>query len=253
MSSPPALLFVHGAVLNRRMWDPVIAALPSEWRTATLDLPGHGERADEAFTLSRAVSVVDQAASGLGTASVVLVGDSLGSYVSLAAAAGLGQRLGGAVLGGCTASFEGPTLLLYLAQIALSRLIPAERLRRTLEARLPRDCEAGAAVVEGAIRPAAFAEAVAELRRVDFRTLLAGIDAPVMLINGARDRRHRWGERANLAGARRATLRIVPEVGHGVSLERPQVFAELVRDFVSPRSSPPSIFPEPPSTRRAAP
>jgi pimeloyl-ACP methyl ester carboxylesterase len=229
--APPALVFVHGAVLNRRMWDPVIANLPPEWRTATLDLPGHGARADEPFTVTRAVSVVERAVSDLGAPSVILVGDSLGSYVSLASAAALGARLGGAVLGGCTADLRGPTVLLYLSEIALSRLVPADRLRRTLEARLSREYRSGPAMVASGLRPAAFAEAVAELRRIDVRALLAAIPAPLMLVNGARDRRHRWGERAALAAAPAATLRIVPGVGHGVSLERPGAFASLVAEF----------------------
>jgi len=232
MSWRPALVFVHGAVLNRRMWDPVIEALPGDWRTAALDLPGHGERADEPFALARAVDAVSETASALGSDRVILVGDSLGSYVSLAAAARLGERLGAAVLGGCTADFRGPTILLYLAEIAVSRLVPAARVRRALEARLPRDYAAGAAVVEGGLRPAAFGEAVAELRRVDFRAHLAAIDAPIVLVNGERDRRHRWGERTSLAAARQATLAVVPGVGHGVSLERPRAFAAIVEQLV---------------------
>lgn len=226
----PVLILIHGAVLNGAMWNPVVQALSGEFKVHTPDLPGHGSRGAEPFRLSRAIDIVRDLARSLAPTPVFLAGDSLGGYVSIAAAASLGDQLTGAVLGGCTANFRGPTILLYKAQIAMTRLIPRDKLQAQLEARVVKDYPAaGAAIVEGGLRTAAYAEAVGELGRFDHRAALAAIRAPVLLVNGTRDLPHRWGEKGTLAAAPRATLHHLEGVGHGVSLLRPAEFAALIR------------------------
>ncbi|MEO8451525.1 MAG: alpha/beta hydrolase [Gemmatimonadota bacterium] len=232
-SRNPALVLLHGAVLNGRMWDPVAAELMADFEILTPDLPGHGSRMGEPFRLAAAVTIVRDLVSSLAPAPVVLVGDSLGGYVSLASASTLGGRLKGAVLGGCTANFQGPASVPYAAQIGLTKLVPPAKLQTRLEQRIPKDYAAGAAILKGGIRPAAFAEAVAELKRVSFRAELAGLEVPILFVNGARDWLHRLGERGTLAAARNATLHRIPDVGHGVSILRPLIFAALIREFVA--------------------
>jgi pimeloyl-ACP methyl ester carboxylesterase len=164
---------------------------------------------------------------------VVLCGDSLSGYVALVAAPALGDALTGAVLGGCSASFRGLATLPYLAQTALTRLVPAAVLERRLAEQVVRDYAAGPGVVEAGLRPAAFAEAVRELRRVDVRAALARFPAPIVLVNGTRDWNHRVGERGAMAARPDAELRHVAGAGHGVSLERPAEFAAFVRAFAA--------------------
>lgn len=223
------IILIHGAVLNGGMWSPVAADLRADFTVLTPDLPGHGTRAGEPFSLRRAVEVVHEAAGSLGGVPVVLAGDSLGGYVAIAAAAGLAGRLAGALLSGCTADFQGPMGLAFVAQVALTRILPAAPLEAKLRRRIAAEFEAGPAILAGAIRTAAFAEAVAELRRFDARAALAAIQAPVVLVNGARDWQQRLGERGVLRAAPRARLERLPGVGHGVSLHRPAIFAGLVR------------------------
>jgi pimeloyl-ACP methyl ester carboxylesterase len=104
----PTLILVHGAVLNGGMWAPIAADLSRDYNVLTPDLPGHGSRAGEKFTLAAAVATLTDIAKQLAPAPIVLAGDSLGGYTSLAAAASLGDQLKGAVLGGCTMNFRGP-------------------------------------------------------------------------------------------------------------------------------------------------
>jgi pimeloyl-ACP methyl ester carboxylesterase len=232
-SSAPTLVVLHGAVLNRRMWDPVVEHLSADFAIAAPDLPGHGARAVDSFTMAAACEVVRETVAQLAGARVVLCGDSLGSYVALAAAPALGDVLAGAVLGGCTASFRGLATLPYLAQIALTRLVPAAALETRLAAQLGRDYAAGPGIVEAGLRPAAFAEAVHELRRADVRAALARFPAPVVLVNGTRDWNHRLGERGAMAARPDAELRHVVGAGHGVSLQRPVEFAAVIRGFAA--------------------
>ena len=55
----PAIVFVHGTRLTGAMWSAQQAALADEFRTIAVDLPAHGSRAAEPFTLDAATAAVD--------------------------------------------------------------------------------------------------------------------------------------------------------------------------------------------------
>ena len=131
-SRNPALVLIHGAVLNGGMWSPIVADLAADFQTVTPDMPGHGARMSEPFRLDRAVAVVQETVAALAPAPVVLVGDSLGSYVSIAAAGSLGSQVKGAVLGGGTGNFQGPVGLACAVQIWLTNRIPPAKLQAKL-------------------------------------------------------------------------------------------------------------------------
>ncbi len=229
----PAVILLHGAVLNSRMWDPIAPVLARTHRVFTPDLPGHGARRDERYTVAGAVDTVRSLVTSLAPSRVVLVGDSLGSYTAMAAAEAVADRLDGAVLAGATATFRGLMALSAGLRGWLAGLLPQDRLLQRLNLRVGREFEAGPAMVAAGLRPAAFAEAVAALRGIDFRSMLARIDAPVLLVNGTRDWLNRREEPRFLAAARRGTLRLVPGAGHGVSIIKPGEYALLISEFLA--------------------
>ena len=109
---------IHGATLNGRMWDAVRRSLGSRWQVLAPDLPGHGARRDEPFTMPGAVATVVAAAQSVAPAPVVLAGDSLGGFTAMAAASAPPvSRLKGLVLGGCSANLIGPALRPYRSRI----------------------------------------------------------------------------------------------------------------------------------------
>jgi pimeloyl-ACP methyl ester carboxylesterase len=227
------LLLVHGAVLNGGMWAPIAADLSRDYNVLTPDLPGHGSRAGERFTLAAAVETVTGLAKSLAPAPVVLAGDSLGGYVSLASASALGDQLKGAVLAGCTAHFQGPVLLMFKAQLALTRMLSPETLKARLEASIRKEYpQAASAILSGGLAPGTFADAVAELRKVDFAAVLASFTPPLLLINGSRDLAHVFGERRARHANPRAEVRRLKGMGHGVSIRRPELFAGILRKFL---------------------
>src|SRR5689334_1905374 len=96
----PALVLIHGATLSGAMWAPLRRHLDPRLQVLAPDLPGHGSRRGERFTLEGAVETVRQAVEALAPAPVLLVGDSLGGYTALSSAAALPQdRLLGLVAG----------------------------------------------------------------------------------------------------------------------------------------------------------
>src|SRR5688500_9964118 len=86
-ASRPRLVLVHGTRMERRQWDPYVPLLPGVDVVAP-DLPGHGTRVREEFTLDAALgtiaTAVDAAAPGQR---VVLAGHSLGGYLATVYAA----------------------------------------------------------------------------------------------------------------------------------------------------------------------
>lgn len=241
-SEKPVLILLHGATGNGRMWDPVRRALEGRYRILTPDLPGHGARRAERFTLDAAVAVVAEAARSVAPAPVVLGGDSLGGYTSMAAAAAIPARqLRGLVLSGCTANLEGSALLpLRLRKLANKALLAVFGERFLLGDRFVKALgkmgieEADArSLLEGGVNISAFGDCVDALARVDFASKVAAVSQPILFVNGSKDRDMMRQQGRFLAAAPRAQHHVFEGVEHGVSLRRSAEFAVLVDRFAS--------------------
>jgi pimeloyl-ACP methyl ester carboxylesterase len=74
----PAFVFLHGLTFDRRMWEPVLAELPTG-RAIALDLPGHGGSPSLAARgLAPVVDAVRTAVVEAGLEAPVVVGHSIG-------------------------------------------------------------------------------------------------------------------------------------------------------------------------------
>jgi pimeloyl-ACP methyl ester carboxylesterase len=77
------LVFLHGLTFDRRMWDPILDALPAERRAIAFDLPGHGaSRALDRHDLEHVVDALHEAIVASGLESPVLVGHSIGAGIA---------------------------------------------------------------------------------------------------------------------------------------------------------------------------
>ncbi|GAA1491370.1 alpha/beta fold hydrolase [Brachybacterium sacelli] len=87
-----AVVLVHGARTSSSQWDLQLPGLQQAgYRTVAPDLPGHGMRRGEPFTLSSATATLLGAVhgAGAGPGTVHLVGSSLGGMLAIHAAAAL--------------------------------------------------------------------------------------------------------------------------------------------------------------------
>lgn len=235
-----AVILVHGATLNGRSWDPVRRLMDPRLLVLALDLPGHGARQHERYTLQGGIDTVLEAARQLGDAPFIVAGDSLGSYTAQAAAAALPQhRLKGMVLGGASHEFRGAPVLPYLVKSLTFRVMLALfGERRLVEGKIPatlrefgmNDADADATMAAG-ISMKVFPQAVAALRGVDFRSKLAAITQPTLFINGDLDTDHVRGEARYVAAARQGSVVRLPDCEHGVSLRRSADYADLLNGF----------------------
>jgi pimeloyl-ACP methyl ester carboxylesterase len=239
----PVMVLVHGATANGRMWDPVRRILEARgYEVHAPDLPGHGIRRDEPFTLQAAVRTVQEAVAAVAPAPVVVAGDSLGGYVTMASAGSLPPgRLRGIVPSGCTLVFEGPALIpfkikgffhsLLVALVGERRLVGPRFIKQLGKMGVS---EADAqALVEGGISLGVFADCVRALTHVDFPAKLAALRVPVLLVNGGKDKQMLRDRERYQAAVPKARHVIFPGEGHGVSLLRSAEFADLLDEFAS--------------------
>lgn len=225
----PPVVLVHGLRTSRTMWRAQAEALRRAGHDAlAIDLPGHGRRLGERFTLDGAVDAVARAVDDVGGRAVV-VGLSLGGYTAIAHAARHPEQVA-AVLAAACSSRPFP-LVVDAWRLAADGLF----------ARLP---DRGAAVnqalvdralpVAGALDVAAggFAldvvgDALRAMRGADPLGDLARIDVPVWLVNGRYDH-FRGDERRFLAACRHGRLVVVPGATHLVSLVQPVRFTRIL-------------------------
>jgi len=230
---PNTLVFLHAASYTKAMWLPQIQALQGEFRTVALDLPAHGMRAHEPFSLSAATETVLHALDDAHIDRAVLVGASLGGCVGMLFAAEYPERVAGVVLAGCTFNPCRPMAQMVLTGESIVFVRAARRFTRTffawLRVRFPPDI-ADEIIGSGAYWRGA-AQAVRALRGVDFQARLAAYAGPTLIINGARDWVHRSSEASFARAAQQSQVVVIPHAGHIPSLDEPELFTRAVREF----------------------
>ena len=238
-SAEPVLVMLHGAGGNQAMWNAVRRHLDPRRRVVALDLPGHGSKSDSHFTMAAAVETVRAEVQRLAPARVVLVGDSLGGYTSMATAAVLpAERVAGLAIGGCTINFDRKTWgqlrrkgWIVRAMLALlgEKRVQAKGSEKMIKAGIRRD-DVDALNAAG-LRMQGWVEAVNDIGHHDYLAKLRAIQAPILFINGDKDKDAVAHEAEFVAAARHATTqRFACE--HGVSLWKPAEFAAAVDRFV---------------------
>lgn len=247
----PAVVFVHGMRTSSAIWDRQVAHVRALGHDAVaVDLPAHGVRHGERFTLARSFEVIDEAVAALGPGRpVLLVGLSLGGYTSLAWAARRPADLVGVVAAACTSDPKGKPLALYrdVARIVVAGHAGARRAARRLGATWRSGLLGGRSVPGGAA--ASFlpgprtdplggptthhpswdvvTDALTELSGRSWLGYVRRVHVPLWLVNGARDHM-RVQEKQYSAAATWAELVVVPGAGHDVNSDAPDAFNRVL-------------------------
>jgi pimeloyl-ACP methyl ester carboxylesterase len=199
------VVLVHGVRTSSAIWTDQVAALAHHGhRTVAVDLPGHGLRTHERFTLAGAMQTIDDAVTACATPPL-LVGLSLGGYMSLAYAARHPTKLAGVLLAGCSTELRGKPLGAY----------------RTLAHHVTGALRLGGGtwhVVSDMLAAVKGYSPLADLRRVH---------VPVWLVNGRRDPL-RLDERRYVSARPGTRLTVVPRAGHDVNSHAPAAFNRVL-------------------------
>ncbi|MEV0375304.1 alpha/beta hydrolase [Streptomyces sp. NPDC050636] len=223
------IVFVHGTRVSGTMWHPVIQHIGGSHPMAAPDLPGHGARRGEPFTIPSAVDAVSEAMDTLGGRALV-VGLSLGGYVAIATAARHPDRVLGLVAMGCTALPRGLFSAAYRGAGRAAAAYPeaANRLSAfAFRCTLPHPL--AEAMVSGGLSSEITPSVVKAVTDMKPLASLSAYPGPVWLVNGARDR-FRRDERAFLRACRAGRLSVRPGYGHVTSLSDTGAVARTVLD-----------------------
>lgn len=243
---PWPVVLVHGNRTSHSQWDLQLPALRAAGhRVHTPDLPGHGTRRGEPFTLDAAQeaieSAVHRAHEHMGLP-VHLVGSSLGGMLAIHSASRLGSGSGSVpgsgsrVLGSLTACGAALQPSPRVARW-YGRLMRATDLDPRMGSggdgdlflRILGPDGARAYLRGGRADPSVIAPAFAAVASLDLRADLRTIDVPATFLHGRRDQL-RLHERSFAAAAPHGRVELLAYGDHMVNLKRPGRFAaDLLR------------------------
>jgi pimeloyl-ACP methyl ester carboxylesterase len=227
------LVLVHGSRLSSAQWAPQLPLLQGHVGVTLVDLPGHGARAAETFTLDRCVEVIDEAVRA-APEQVVLVGHSLGGYAAMAYAAEHSHGLSGLVLAGSSTTPTGQGAAVYRGVAALTDRLGPARMSRVNDRVLRRlyPSERIEPVIAGGYfftpTAAAWREVMARCRP----SMLRSVECPVLLLNGQFDQ-FRWGAKEFVKACTSARVQVIAHASHLSNLDQPEAFADAVLHFAA--------------------
>lgn len=225
------VVMVHGIRTSATMWRSQIEHLDSLGvPSVAVDLPGHGTRMAEEFTIEGAFATIDAAVRAAAeTGDVLLVGHSMGGLVSTAY---VGQEdkppVDAFIAASCTAIPRGLGLTAYRALARGFDRLPGRGepiAQWVLEHTLPDETRADFGA--GGYAYDAQDVALKSLSVLDLLAALRRIDVPVWFINGQYDQL-RINERLFASLVPQSELIVVPRTSHLVTAMRPRVFNALL-------------------------
>ena len=230
MARLPAIVLVHGIRTSATMWRRQVEELTAAgFEVAAPDLPGHGSRIGEEFTLDAAMTAIDDAISRY-SGPVLLVGLSLGGYLAIEYAGSRPQKVSGLVAASCQTLPRGAGLWGYRALARVIHRLPDRgawlndaMARRFLPADAVTDMSAGGValdVMDTTLKAVGTLDPLDGLRRYP---------GPVWFAMGGLDH-FRLSQRAFLTARPDASVVVVPHATHLVSLVKPVEFTRAVTD-----------------------
>ena len=225
----PTILFLHGGVINRHMWGPVMDVLDPQYECIAIDLPGHGDLADRPFSIQSSVDTVRRALETHTIEDVSMVGLSLGGYVAQAVTAAHPDRVKGLVLSGATIRYtgwDGLSTRLYGALFPLLARPAAKAFASKMKDDLGDDV--ANPILNSGLSMKGGGQALRRLPGRDYAALMKNYRGPIIVANGERDTDNRDAEHLFLEHHPAAESIVIEDAGHACALQKPVAFARVV-------------------------
>lgn len=240
----PVLVLLHGYCGSSSYWEQIIGELARHARIIAPDARGHGisaAPADEVYSMEAFAGDVEELLGQLGIGEAVMIGHSLGGYITLAYAEQYGGRLTAFGLLHSTtlpdsdaakenrdkaiATIEGDGIDVFVEGL-VPKLFAADRLEE-LDMQVARGKEIG----RGTSQHGAAATARGMKERLDRGSVIRDAWVPVLIVAGEKD-----GvipaESAFAATGGKTTIVQLGEAGHMSMLECPEDLKTALRDFL---------------------
>ncbi len=248
----PPLVLLHGFTGSAANWQPHLAVFEKRFQTIAIDLLGHGgsdSPADPArYRMERCVEDLISVFNHLGLERASLLGYSLGGRVALHMAAAHPDRVRALVLESASPGLADPTerATRVASDEALADFIEREGLGAFVDrweqlplfasqARLPASIRAELRAQRLQNNPRGLANSLRGLgtgAQTPLWDRLPGLRMPTLLIAGELDQKFTAIARSMASALPNARLALVPEAGHTVHLEQPEIFDRLVLEFM---------------------
>jgi pimeloyl-ACP methyl ester carboxylesterase len=117
------LVFVHGGGAHAHWWTPVAATFAAEFRVAAIDLSGHGDSGHrDAYALTQWTDEVVAVAGAAGIDGLpIVIGHSMGGFVTIATAALHGDQVNGVIVCDSPVAEVDPEISAYHLREAFGR------------------------------------------------------------------------------------------------------------------------------------
>jgi len=230
---PATVILVHGLRTSATLWRRQLEELEAAGiPCVAIDLPGHGGRIGERFTLDEALESIDAAITAASASGhrPYLVGFSLGGYLAIEWAARNPGRIAGLLAAACGTAPSAAIMHGWRAIAKVIHLLP-DRGRRlndvTVRLFVP---QPGATdVIAGGVALEVMDDVLLSLPRIHPVERLREIDVPVLFVNGRFDH-VRAHARRYLDATRNGRLLTVPGSSHMVSVVKPREFTAALLD-----------------------
>jgi pimeloyl-ACP methyl ester carboxylesterase len=239
----PALVLLHGFTESLEIWNTFSDELSKTFRVICVDLPGHGRTANFAavHTMEFMAEIVHAVLSFCRVQQCVMVGHSMGGYVSLAFAHLYPEMLKGLVLFHSQADADDDearnkrdrTIEVvkkdrsgFINQFIPDLFAPANRQRLSHEIEVLKN-QAGSISRKGLLA------ALEGMKvRSGQRELLQSLNIPLLFVAGKQDTRIPVNKVIEqIAIPKHAEALLLDEVGHMGYLEAPELTLGVIRDF----------------------
>ena len=242
----PAVVFAHGTLMDRTMFDPQLDAFGDEYRCLAYDLRARTDQYDTEYDLydlaDDAVALMD----AKGIESCVFVGMSMGGFTALRLADRYPERVDGLVLVDSDAvTHDESDREQYGQMVEATREHgrPSQNLVSIVEHILfgattnetdPELVKRWSDRWRSYPGEAVYREVHSWLDRPDFTDACADIDVPVLAIHGEEDTSIEMEKaEATVAALPNARLEPIPEAGHSSNLENPEAANAAIREFLT--------------------
>jgi 3-oxoadipate enol-lactonase len=245
-SGVPVIL-IHGYPLNRKMWEPQLDALSDIARLITPDLRGHGESEllPGLNTMDEMAKDIKELIESLDIKEPVIVGGlSMGGYVSFAFYRNYPETVKGMILAATRATAdtidtkvsreEAAAIAQERGSEAITEMQLPKMLAPLTQKTKPEIVELARSIMLETPVQTIVGDLRGMLNRQDSSPTLKDIKCPVLILHGADDQLIP-SEEINLmqTGIKNAISKAVPDAGHLLNLEQPDLFNQAVREFIT--------------------
>jgi pimeloyl-ACP methyl ester carboxylesterase len=239
----PAIVLIHGFPVNLHVWDNFVETFNPNFKLIAIDLPGFGKSSvyDSTHTMTFMAQAVKAVMVAENIAKAILIGHSMGGYVSLAFAKQFPENLTGIVLFHSQAAADAPEAKANRARTIeavehdhkdfILKFIPSlfaqenvSRFDREIEDLKQLGYQASAEAIIAALRGMA--------EREDSRELLTTLNIPVFFVVGKEDSRASLPEIAHQMSLPKNCEGIILDgVGHTGYIEAPEKIFPAIESF----------------------